>query len=73
MSTAVQMGDLDRVEDTRNGPRTRRELYRATWPEPDDEGMGTGRGWFDRKLEILLDGLATRVSPDHPAAPAARR
>jgi hypothetical protein len=69
VSTAVMMGDLDRVHQTPDGPRTLRELHQRGLDQlaalaPGAAGeMWTGRGWFDRKLAVLLDGLSHRLPP----------
>lgn len=66
MSTAIAMRALDAAEDTPDGPRTRRELHRASLrglsPELDEDATWAGRGWFDDKLAIMLDGLELRLS-----------
>lgn len=71
-STAVAMRGLDTVEETPAGPRTRRDLHRDALrgladvsPEIDDDATWRDRGWFDQKLAIMLDGLATRLTPIH--------
>jgi AcrR family transcriptional regulator len=67
-STAITMRDLDAAEETPDGPRTRRELYRdslrglaGVTPEIDDDATWRGRGFFDDKLAIMLDGLELRL------------
>ncbi|MBT3099973.1 TetR/AcrR family transcriptional regulator, partial [Streptomyces sp. CBG30] len=58
-------------------PSTAREQYRDAWAaappgahpfeaEFAAEETWHGRGWFDDKLAIFLDGLATRLAPTAP-------
>ncbi|GAA1829362.1 hypothetical protein GCM10009836_04040 [Pseudonocardia ailaonensis] len=65
-STAIAMRGLDAVQDTPAGPRTRRDLHRESLrtlsPELDEDSTWRGRGWFDDKLAIMLDGLQLRLS-----------
>ncbi|WP_214405012.1 TetR/AcrR family transcriptional regulator [Pseudonocardia lacus] len=68
LGTAGLMTDLARRHATPDGPRPLHELHRRTWPElvelvggPAADQLLTGRGWFDRKLVVLLDGLAARL------------
>jgi AcrR family transcriptional regulator len=51
--------DLDRLHPAADGPRPLRELHRESWPA--GEAVLGGRGWFERKLAVLLDGLACRL------------
>ncbi|MFJ1588755.1 TetR family transcriptional regulator [Kitasatospora albolonga] len=81
LSSAVAMRGLDRtVPDAAGTPRTAREQYRDAWAaappgarpfeaEFAAEETWHGRGWFDDKLAIFLDGLATRITPADPARP----
>jgi AcrR family transcriptional regulator len=66
ISTAAAMRGLDAVQETPDGPRTRRDLHRDSLrglsPELDEDATWTGRGWFDDKLAIMLDGLELRLS-----------
>ncbi|WP_037081212.1 TetR/AcrR family transcriptional regulator [Pseudonocardia spinosispora] len=68
LSTAVAMRQLDEVHDTADGPRSRRELHRTSLAgiaeldsEVMDPSIWTGRGWLDEKLQIMLDGFASRL------------
>ncbi|MFE7337696.1 TetR/AcrR family transcriptional regulator [Streptomyces griseus] len=76
-SSSVAMRGLDRaVPDAAGNSLTARERYQHAWaresagPHPFEaqfaaEETWHGRGWFDDKLAIFLDGLATRVT-DRP-------
>ncbi|MCR8943465.1 TetR/AcrR family transcriptional regulator [Streptomyces sp. OUCMDZ-4982] len=78
LSSAVAMRGLDRtVPDATGTPSTAREQYRDAWAaappgahpfeaEFAAEETWHGRGWFDDKLAIFLDGLATRLAPTAP-------
>jgi AcrR family transcriptional regulator len=68
MSSAVKVADLNRVHETAEGPRTVRQLYQARWSTLTETAPGiaeheswVGRGWFDVKLAMFLDGLAQRL------------
>jgi AcrR family transcriptional regulator len=68
LGAAALMAELARQHPTADGPRPLHELHRRSWPELDDlvpapaaEQLLTGRGWFDRKLAVVLDGLAVRL------------
>ncbi|MFJ4824549.1 TetR family transcriptional regulator [Streptomyces bacillaris] len=78
LSSAVAMRGLDRtVPDATGTPSTAREQYRDAWAagshpfgaEFAAEETWHGRGWFDDKLAIFLDGLATRLAPTAPGGP----
>ncbi|MFE2294871.1 TetR/AcrR family transcriptional regulator [Streptomyces sp. NPDC059452] len=81
LSSAVAMRGLDRtVPDAAGTPRTAREQYRDAWADAPAgahpfeaefaaEETWHGRGWFDDKLAIFLDGLATRITPVVTAQP----
>ncbi|MCQ1579875.1 hypothetical protein [Streptomyces parvus] len=72
-SSSVAMRGLDRtVPDAAGGSLTARESHRRAWArksagrhpfeaEFTAEETWHGRGWFDDKLAIFLDGLATRI------------
>ncbi|ODU05410.1 MAG: hypothetical protein ABS81_07630 [Pseudonocardia sp. SCN 72-86] len=67
-STAIAMRGLDTLEETPDGPRTRRDLHRDSLrsladvsPEIDEDATWSGRGWFHDKLDIMLDGLELRL------------
>ncbi|WP_028927354.1 TetR/AcrR family transcriptional regulator [Pseudonocardia acaciae] len=61
----IAMRGLDRVHQTADGPRRLRELLTRVWAELDDsvleEAAWSGRGRFDDKLAVILDGFAARV------------
>lgn len=77
LSSSVAMRGLDRTgPDAAGGARTAREQYRDAWAsapagshpfeaEFAAEETWHGRGWFDDKLAVFLDGLATRIVPAH--------
>ncbi|MEU5691908.1 TetR/AcrR family transcriptional regulator [Actinosynnema sp. NPDC020468] len=65
VATEIGVRGLDRVFDTPRGRRSLREIYLLAWPEMGDETF-RGRGWLNEKLDILLDGLASRVGPPVP-------
>lgn len=65
LTSFVMMAGLD--APTGSGGRTAREQYQQDWRGDGpvartlaDPQMWYGRGWLDRKIELLLDGLATR-------------
>ncbi|MFH8866757.1 TetR/AcrR family transcriptional regulator [Streptomyces griseus] len=80
-SSSVAMRGLDRrLPDAAGGSSTARERYRRAWAresagrhpfeaEFTAEETWHGRGWFDDKLDIFLDGLATRIAPGPSRAP----
>jgi AcrR family transcriptional regulator len=77
IATEIAMRGLDRTFATPDGPATLRELYQRTWtrlaavdPTVVADATFEGRGWFDDKLAIMLDGLATRIREPVPAPPA---
>lgn len=74
LSSSVAMRGLDRtVPNAAGGSLTAREQYRRAWAEESAgshpfeaefaaEETWHGRGWFDDKLAVFLDGLATRFT-----------
>ncbi|WP_432007139.1 TetR/AcrR family transcriptional regulator [Streptomyces parvus] len=78
-SSSVAMRGLDRtVPGPAGGSLTARESYRRAWARESAGGhpfeaeftaeeTWHGRGWFDDKLAIFLDGLATRIVPGSAA------
>ncbi|MBM7773921.1 AcrR family transcriptional regulator [Actinokineospora baliensis] len=65
IATEIAMRGLDRTFQTARGQRSLREIYLESWRdllvEASDEQALHGRGWLDHKLDLLFDGMATRV------------